>query len=84
MPGAQLSQCFFHGHQTRIDFGAGGCVRRHRAGAVAVMSALLPGISPTNAVTFMAAAAGLIVVALVACHILARRATRVDPLVALR
>jgi predicted permease len=53
------------------------------AGTRAIAS-LIVGVRPTDPVTFVAVVALLTVIALVACWIPARRATRVSPLVALR
>jgi putative ABC transport system permease protein len=49
-----------------------------------LMTSLLFGVTPTDALTFALVSTGLVLVALVACFIPARRAAKVDPLVALR
>jgi predicted permease len=49
-----------------------------------LLSSLLFGVTPNSVATLTGVSAGLIAVALLACYLPARRATKVDPLVALR
>jgi putative ABC transport system permease protein len=52
--------------------------------ATRVLSSLLFEVTATDPITFVGVAAFLLAVAAVACYLPARRASRVDPLTALR
>jgi ABC-type transport system, involved in lipoprotein release, permease component len=62
-----------------IGAGIGGSLALSR-----VLETLLFGVKATNVLTMVGVSVGLVTVALVACYLPARRATRVNPLEALR
>lgn len=49
-----------------------------------VIRSLLWGITPADPITFAAVSAALVATALIACYFPARRALKIDPIVALR
>jgi ABC-type antimicrobial peptide transport system permease subunit len=80
------------GDVLRLILGRGFALTLSGVGSGAVLALILSrqmkkiiyGVSPSDPVTFCAVAVLLIAIALLACYVPARRAMRVDPMIALR
>jgi len=72
------------GQGTRIALIGTGIGIVAALGLTRLAASQLFGVTATDPVTFLSVATLIILVALAACYIPARRATRVDPMVALR
>jgi predicted permease len=84
-PGSLLTMVVGQGMRlTAIGLGIGLVVALGAFGSIGAVRSLLPGISPLDPLTFVAVPIALGLVALAAAWLPARRAGRVDPLVALR
>jgi predicted permease len=72
------------GHGIRMAAAGVGVGLVVALGGARLLRSLLYGVKPTDAITFIAVSLVLTVVALLASYLPARRATRIDPMVALR
>ena len=62
-----------------LAFGLMGCW-----GVTRLMSSLLFGVNATDTTTLFAVGVGLLIITLAACYLPARKATKIDPLIALK
>src|SRR5262249_27541119 len=67
-----------------LSIGGGALGLAGAVGVARVVQSLLFNVSATDPLTFIVVSALIILIALLACLIPARRATKVDPMVALR
>ena len=72
------------GQGLRLSAAGIGCGLLAAFALTGVMRTMLVGVQPTDPATFVAMAAGFLVIAIVACGVPALRAARMDPMVALR